>query len=222
MSINVKLGGVTLENVTQLPIKNKNNVTIATVELEEVGDSTNNISEYLSGDVTSISDSSITVLRKGAFSHCAQITDVSLPNCTTVNEESFKQCTALTNLSLPSCTVVQGNYSFQGCANLKQLVLPKASVSGAQSLVSSGVELVDVYEANNNQQLFSFCLWNNSALKTIIIRNKNKVSVAGSYGTPSQLQSVYVPESLLNEYKSASGWSAIANVIKPIEGSEYE
>ena len=63
--------------------------------------------------------------------------------------------------------------------------------------------------------------FHNSGLTTLSIPNVTSVPVGGNnmfQGTPidTGTGSIYVPDSLVENFKSATNWSSYADVIKPI------
>lgn len=90
-----------------------------------------------------------------------------------------------------------GDYAFYSCCKLTTIELPNATSIG--------------YEA------FTNC----TALKTLVIRQSDRVCSLGWFVfINTALTSIYVPDSLVDSYKSATNWKSYASKIKPL--SEYE
>lgn len=119
------------------------------------------------------------------------------PNATTVGSYGFYDCTALASVSLPSAMAI-GEEAFDGCSALTSIELPKATYIGYS------------------------CFYDCSALKTLVIRQSDSVcELAGSvFVGCSALAGIYVPDSLVDSYKTATNWKSRASKIKPL--SEYE
>ena len=72
------------------------------------------------------------------------------------------------------------------------------------------------YRGNNNSTLFANC----SNMTTLIIRNTNVLELANASDTVESKDiggsgvTLYVPDSVVNDYKTATGWSNIASQIK--------
>ena len=146
------------------------------------------------------------------------------PNATSIGNYGFYNCSVLTGINLPNATSI-GNYGFYNCSVLTSLNLPSVVTVGeyafrqlyALTVVDFGkVESFGLYA-------FSSC----SALTSIVIRQSEKVcSMATSYGQAAlytscrNLASIYVPDALVDSYKSTTGWSSYASKIKPL--SEYK
>lgn len=128
------------------------------------------------------------------------ITDVSLPAATTFGASAFYSCTNLTNVSLPAATTFTGSCNFFNCKILTKLSLPK-------------LESLNAY---------AFCR-NNAALTTLVLSNTAQVATVtnATYmlgGTPIEKKTgyIYVPDALVDSYKTATGWKTFAAQIKPL------
>ena len=132
----------------------------------------------------------------GAFEYCTSLTQVSLPMCISVWAVAFEYCTSLTQVSLPMCELI-GARAFEYCSSLTQIDLPMCSYMDAA--------------------VFRYC----SSLSRITIRYSSVCSLYSPNifdGTKitSSTGSISVPASLVNAYKSASGWKYYSNRIYSI------
>ena len=135
-----------------------------------------------------------------AFSSCTSLENVNLPKCTNVNEYAFSSCEKLQNVNIPKCTRIE-NSTFQFCKSLKKIDL------------------------NVVERIADSAFWGCELLECIKILNTETVCVLTSkYALfDTKIKSgngyIYVPDKLLEQYKTATNWSAFANQIKPL--SEY-
>ena len=145
---------------------------------------------------TSFINDRITTVKSSLFRYCTNLTTINLPECTSIESEAFSNCTNLTTALLPNVTYIGGS-AFNSCSALTTVNLPKCT-----SIKS---------EAFNN------C----SNLITIILSNNQMVTLDNydAFGiTPiaNGVGYVYVPDNLVDSYKTATTWSKYANQIKPI------
>ena len=131
-----------------------------------------------------------------AFFACTNLTTINLPKCTYIGGEAFASCKNLTTINLPECTSI-GDSAFSNCTNLTTVNLPKCTYIECEA--------------------FRNC----TNLTTIILSNNQvayvDVNVFGM--TPIAANGVgyvYVPDNLVDSYKTATTWSKYANQIKPI------
>jgi len=79
------------------------------------------------------------------------------------------------------------------------------------------IELIDAYRWNVSNSTMQ------ASIKILILRDTLSISTASvSLSTLFSDATIYVPQDLLNDYKSATNWSAIADQIVALEGTKYE
>lgn len=135
------------------------------------------------------------------------IEEVLLPVCSRLTGSQFASCTALQKVSIPACQSI-GSSAFYSCPSLSTLDLPVCSYIGSRA--------------------FAYC----SSLMTLILRSTSICSLYNSdvfSGTPMRTStytgsfgSIYVPVSLISDYKAASYWSLISDRFGTIEDLENE
>lgn len=141
-------------------------------------------------DCTSLTEfeipENVTAIGEGAFQG-SSIKSVVIPaNIYNVGARAFKNCTSLTSVSLPSTLSELQQQSFMGCTSLEHVTIP-ANIGYIASEAFAGDNLKSVT-----------CL----ATSAPWVDNEN----AFSKETYSRA-SLYVPESAIDEYRSANVWS---------------
>lgn len=150
------------------------------------------------GDITQfVSDTE--TMKPWALASCSKLQTVSVPNLKIVPERCFAS-TDLRSVILEGAEELKG-YAFYLCYNLNIVDLPKVTKIG--------------------QMVFGY-----NYTKSLILRNEDAVctlehvnAFTGGY-IASGKGYIYVPDSLVEQYKVATNWSSFANLIKPI--SELE
>ena len=117
------------------------------------------------------------------------ITEISNNRVTTIGNYAFGICNALTTVSFPAVTTI-GTYAFRDCFLLTSLMLQSTRVCTLSSI-----------------NAFSGCYHILGTKSTTY----NPTGAKDGY--------IYVPDDLVDSYKSATNWSTYASQIKPI--SEY-
>lgn len=147
---------------------------------------------YSAGRFDSIVDGSITEIES---------------NATSIGQYAFNGCTSLTSAKFPKATSV-GNGAFQACNDLTTVDIKLGQGSGSGRI-------------NNNAGIFS-----GSQLRHLIIRSPSVQAVQSTDAISGVVcetpmaggdGAIYVPDSLVNDYKT--GWTGYANIIHPI--SDY-
>ena len=162
-------------------------------------DNDKSISELISGNIQEFEDENIINIKQYLFRECRKLTKVNLPKCINVGEYAFMYCTSLETVNLPEC-VDANMFAFAYCEKLKQVELPKC--------------------INVDDYAFYYC----TALTAVILRSTTVCRLKNSDAldnTPIENGTgyIYVPDTLVNDYKKATNWSVYANQIKPL--SEY-
>lgn len=126
-----------------------------------------------------------------AFGSCPALTTVDLPNATSIGDQAFYGCRALTSVDFANATSI-GNSAFNSCSALTSIDLPSATSIG------------------------SYAFFENSHLKTIFLRSKTMCTCTGDPSLNSST-AIYVPESLIDSYKTATYWVNYASKFKTLE-----
>lgn len=172
------------------------------------------LSLIIARTIDSFEDDEIETLSKYAFYAC-QLSSVNLPNTTELGLSCFTACSKLTNVSIPRVTTMKG-YTFSRCSSLQYADLPSVlTVGSAEFYDCTALKKVDFHSITAiKDRLFSGC----SALTTVIIRTASDVVTLENTNAITTAQSaiVYVPDDLVDSYKEATNWSAIADKIKPL------
>lgn len=198
-------------------------------EIETVG----NYAFSNCSDLTSLDLPNVTAINDYAFQYCASIVSVNIPNLTTLRSGAFYMCTSLLEFDGSNVTSPTGymGYLFDGCTAIKRIVysLPNGEAYSHAFRNCSSLEVLDTAVNRLNG-----CCNNCSSLKTIVLRKSNGVTAMNGTGTFSGTPlaengsgaTVYVPENLIDSYKSATNWSTFVGygtvTFEPIEGSYYE
>ena len=114
-------------------------------------------------------------------------------------------------------------YCLAGRNNLITVELP--NVKELQTRACFMCSNLERIELDNIERFYSGVFYGNYALKSVVIRTSTVATlVARDVFSNSAIASgtgyIYVPDNLVNSYKSATNWSDYANQIKPI--SELE
>ena len=185
-------------------------------------------------NLTSVSFSNVTSIGGDAFFYCSSLTTASFPKVTSIAAETFYACPKLTTISFPNVTSI-GSSAFYYCNTLSTVSFPNATYIGSSafqncySLTSISFPNVDTIGSNafsNCSNLISVSFPNvhlihNSAfascynLTTAIFLSSSVVYITGSnvFKGTSPALSIYVPASLVANYKTANGWTDFSSRI---------
>lgn len=183
----------------------------------------------------SFTNDDITSLRDSAFYNDKQLSSVTLQNATHVGANAFERCTLLSKCSVDKMQTC-GDSAFSR-ANLSQAVFPNLSAIARNMFVfcsylkkvkcdkaisiderafngCASLEVIDILGGGNISAPSTSELYK---LKSVVLRGTENVTpTSDTIWLPSSV-TIYVPDSLVEQYKSATNWSS--RTIKPL--SEY-
>ena len=189
------------------------------------------------------SNDRITMVGVCAFLGCQALAAIDLPNVTQVKRNAFESCKLLQTINLPKVTnlgsevflksaIQQADFPLvttmeEGCfrqaTNLTSANLPLVTALPANAFRESTIRTADFVAVTNiNRTAFTDC----TSLETLIIRTPSvcvisdiSVALRGSK-IAAGTGYIYVPDNLVDSYKAATNWVALANQIKPISALE--
>ena len=189
----------------------------------------NNANDILNGSFSGeyFSDK-LTSLKREAFKDMKNVTSVSLPNCTIFQGgDTFSKTDNLISVYLPNLTTINdAHYTFLHDKKLTELELPNlTSVVTGTALCYGASALTTVKFPKLSGNTIGNSWFNSTALTTLILGGDelNPLdNIHAFYKTPieSGTGHIYVPDNLVESYKTATNWSVFAEQIKPI--SELE
>ena len=178
-----------------------------------------NYAFYDCNSLTELSFPSVRSVGSHCFYSCDALRSITLPKATSLSQYSFAACKALETITIPSVTSV-GSYAFYDTP-IQKITFPKLTSTGQYMFYYNGPHEAD-FEAKVT--LGSYCMSLAYNMTSIILRSEKMCTMSGAtafdrspfangYGW------IYVPDNLVDTYKSATNWSTYADMIVPI--SEY-
>lgn len=173
-----------------------------------------------------------------AMQNCSALESVKFAAATEIGKYAFAGDRALMEADFPVCTKI-GNYAFQDCDALSEIDGDELLEIGSDAFKGSSVGKIKAPKVNTFYAGFGEGAWMSTidltalssivtsqfymarGLVELILRKTTLITLSKSNaleGTPlaAGIGYVYVPENLVDTYKSASNWSALASQIKPI------
>ncbi|HAM16056.1 MAG TPA: hypothetical protein DCP91_09420 [Eggerthellaceae bacterium] len=162
-----------------------------------------------------------------AFANCSSLQEAVFPICESVADKAFAFCSYLSSLSFPACTFISSG-AFRDCERLISVYFPVCNTirSWAFSNCSRMTTASFPSCAKINEYAFCECI----ALTSLYLLGSSVTtlgsSTAFSYTPMSQSSytgafgSVFVPESLAESYRTASGWSLFSARIVGLTDAE--
>ena len=155
-------------------------------------------SAFFQGGVITANFPVCSIIGRSTFTSCHGLQTVNFPKCKGIEERGFADCNVLKDVSFPECEYI-GNYAFQGCSSISQAYFPVCSKISTAT--------------------FRYCTKLESAVflfSSLCILADTQVFAGTPMSASSYLGhfgSIYVPSSLVEEYKSAPNWSVYSDRI---------
>lgn len=186
------------------------------------GDSSELEEAFIKRTFTEYNNDTITSIGNSAFRACTSLTSVSFTKSTNTGAYAFYDCSKLTDVNFPIAKIVTSQ-CFRGCSSLIDVEFPEAITVEAYAFYqNTKLKTVKLPKAKN----FGISALNGcTGLTALIIEQEDSIctiaaNVLASSGIANGTGYAYVPDSLVDDYKSYTNWSAYASQIKPL--SELE
>ncbi|MCF2638179.1 leucine-rich repeat domain-containing protein [Prevotella dentalis] len=150
-------------------------------------------------NLTSVAMPSVTSIGDGAFSSCSSLTSVDMSSVTSIDGRAFYSCPNLTSVTMPSVTSI-GEHAFNSCPNLTSVTMPSVTSIGDGAFQNSPI---------TNLSLPATL----TSIGNSCFTDTREITLAAT--TPAVLGTdafwkyavIRVPESAVNDYRTAAGWS---------------
>ena len=183
----------------------------------------------------------VTSIGSGAFEGCTSLTSIALPDgLTSIGDQAFCGCSSLTSIDLPDGLTSIGGSAFYGCSSLTSINLPDGltSIRGCAFASCSSLTSIDLPDGITNieERVFTGCssltsidlpdgltrigneaFYGCSSLDRIYLRGENPFTYNSNSYLFDKNRAIIVPESAIDTYCKAEGWSDNAKYITGTE-----
>lgn len=157
-----------------------------------------------------------------AFARCSILDDVNLHDNIDLSSGVFYYCISLSNIRLPEGITRIPENTFSFCKTLSNIEIPSGVMSIGGSAFSSCESLTRIRIPSNVTTIGNYAFLKCKSLRSVIIENTNEVITLSSTNvfdsTPIELGTgfIFVPDELVESYKTATNWTVYADQIKGI------
>lgn len=135
-----------------------------------------------------------------AFMSAVNLRAISCPLVTVIEQQAFRGARSLADISFPNCTTLE-QLAFYGETSIQKFEMPNLKSIGSQAL--SGIKATAIVIGTNQNTV---CQLADGSNRTI----------------PDSVQSIYVPDALVDAYKTTGLWTNFADRIKGISTKPEE
>lgn len=158
-----------------------------------------------------------------AFAYCENLANISFPVTTNIRGQAFFSCGNLITASFPAVVNVASS-AFYWCHNLTTISFPKATIVDRGAFAQcKGLTTVSLPAATTiGDSAFYAC----NKLTSLYLTNSIVCALSNSYafsltsiGNSSRSAVIYVPQSLLTSYQTATNWAYFSSRFAAVENS---
>ena len=150
-------------------------------------------------NLTSVAMPSATSIGDGAFDQCQSLTSVAMPSVTSIDHIAFQTCSSLTSVAMPSVTSI-GNNAFSYCSSLTSVTMP--SVTSIDNYAFYSCPITNLYLPATLTSIGNYCFDKTREI-TLAATSPAVLGTAVFW----KYACLRVPESAVDAYRTAAGWS---------------
>lgn len=156
-----------------------------------------------------------TSLRSSAFSNCNKLQRISIPfGVTTLGDSVFLSCTNLTSVDIPNSVTSIPRQAFMACYQLSNLTIPSSVTSIGDYAFYSMREMSMIYIPALVTSIGNSVFYGCTSLHTVTIGAATPPTLgSNAFIRCDVLTQIRVPVGCGGVYRSATNWSAYADII---------
>lgn len=200
-----------------------NNFTVENDDITELGD----YAFYNNQRITSALLPNVGYIGDSCFANCYMLSEISLGELTRISSRAFQNCRRLENFENGYAKSIE-SYAFYDTSSVgiasNKMILKSVKCTSARSIERCAfegltkIETIDILGGGEIERMAD----RDKALESLvnfIMRDEETVTTVDAYTAFAETTNIYVPDALVESYKTATNWSTYADQIHPL--SEY-
>ncbi len=162
----------------------------------------------------------VTSIGYGAFMGCSALGRVIIPETvTSIGESAFDSCVSLRSISIPDSVTSIGSGAFRMATNLERITFPKdlTTIENGMCYGCKNLTTVEIQSkvTSIGSNVFNSGTYASMTIYNLILHPTTPPSIYNTFQNCG-IARIYVPAESVEAYKTASGWSSYANIIRAI------
>ena len=151
-----------------------------------------------------------------------EVTEVVVPNDVTKLDLTFNGANFIKSIQIPESVTEFGYYTFANCRNLKNINIPSSITSISIGTFFGCSALRSIELPANIESIANNAFYGCSSLIRFVIHTVTPPTLGTQVFKNARVSYIYVPDESVDTYKTANGWSDLANRIYPISNITNE
>ena len=157
------------------------------------------------------------------FFWCQNLVKVpNIPSSVTNMYETFGGCSSLVNFPTIPSGVTEMSYTFYKCTSLVNAPSIPNNVTNMKYTFGGCSNLVNAPSIPNSVTNLDRTFFNCSILKEATLLHTTPPEYFDTLDSCPKLETIYVPDSAVEDYRTATGWLQFADKIKPLSSKPNE
>ena len=200
-----------------------NSFTVTNPDITELGD----YAFYGNERITSALLPNVGYIGDSCFENCYMLSEISLGELTIISSRAFQNCRRLENFENGYAKNIE-SYAFYDSSSIgiasNKMILKSVKCASARSIercAFAGLTKIETIDILGGGDIVRMSDTNKplESLVNFIMRNDETVTHVDAYTAFAATTNIYVPDALVESYKTATNWSKYAEQIHPL--SEY-
>ena len=148
-----------------------------------------------------------------AFSGCNSLVDVRIGyEITEINDRTFFSCTSLTSITIPEAVISIGEMAFHNCKTLSQIILSR-NLEEIGRAAFQNCQISNIIIPSKVTKIGDYAFMSCNNLKKVYCEATEPPLIGNNIFANNKDVQIYVPEKVVDNYKSAEGWNDYASFI---------
>ena len=163
--------------------------------------------------------SSVTSIAWGSFARCSSLASIEIPSSvTSIDGSAFAGCSSLASIEIPSSVKGIGSSAFARCSSLTSIEIP----SSVTSIGDNAFAGCSILKLNLPATLKSIGKIAFDSARQIFVNATEPPVVAEYIPFGGVVEEIFVPESAVEAYKTAAGWSNYKGIFSMSDITNFD